>query len=408
MIAVTPQAPLPANWPATRGQVSRIGGRLDAVDWLRGLAVVLMIQTHLYDAWCNAAAKATAAYSWSRFLGGIPSRLFLLLVGVAMAIKFEKQLGRDVPRRDMVRGGARRGLEILVLAYLFRVQEWVLGGMGSNWPDLFRVDILNCIGASMILTAFIAAPRNGRPAVVTTLVVAAICIALGPIVGPAHFPDWLPRPLTSYFGGERPMSWFPIFPWLAWPLLGVLLGHWWTRASREPRKLALAFLITGVVGFAMTWTVILIRRANPYIIHYPSEVVQQMGPGTFFYRLGYLGPMALGAYLITQLWDRLGVRFSMMRQFGLTSLLVYWIHVDLCYGLLFARFHHKLSMREATVGFVAMTLAMLGISVLKTRYWKGFPRRRRKPPAPGPETAVASVGLPVELTGNLPSGPRPL
>jgi uncharacterized membrane protein len=385
--------------------------RIDAIDWLRGLAVVLMIQTHLYDAWCSAAAKTTIAYSWSRFLGGIPSRLFLLLVGTAMAIKFEAQIGRGVPRRDMMLGAARRGLEIVVLAYLFRLQEWVLGGMGSNWPDLFRVDILNCIGASMIVTAFVAAPRNGRPAIGIALAVAAVAIVLGPLVGPAHFPAWLPRPLTSYLGGERPMSWFPIFPWVAWPLIGLVLGHWWTRASRVPRKLAIAFLITGVVGFAMTWTVILIRRANPYIIHYPSELVQQMGPGTFFYRLGYMGPMALGAYLVTQLWDRLGVRFSMMRQFGQTSLLVYWIHVDLCYGLLFARFHHKLSMEEATVGFVAMTLAMLVVSTLKRRYWKGLAAWRRSSRAPEVSAALTgelATNLAADLGRNLPSGPRPL
>jgi uncharacterized membrane protein len=395
--------------PSARAGAQPRRARVDAVDWLRGLAVVLMIQTHLYDAWCNAAAKATVAYSWSRFLGGIPSRLFMLLVGVAMAIKFEAQLGKGASRGDMVRGAARRGLEIVALAYLFRFQEWVLGGMGSNWPDLFRVDILNCIGASMIATAFVAAPRNGRPATPVALAVAALAIALGPLVGPAHFPGWLPRPLTSYLGGQRPMSWFPIFPWVAWPLIGVALGHWWVRASRIPGKLARAFLITGVVGFAMTWAVILIRRADPYIIRYPSDVVQQMGPGTFFFRLGYMGPIALGAYLVTQLWDRLGVRFSMMRQLGQTSLLVYWIHVDLCYGLLFARFHHKLSMAEATVGFVAMTLGMLGVSVLKSRYWKGLPPLRRQRPA---THEVPAPALPGNLTGdlprNLPSGPRPL
>ena len=66
--------------------------RIEAVDWLRGLAVLLMIQTHLYDSWCNKAAKATEFYAWTRFIGGIPSRLFLMLVGVSMAIKFEGQL----------------------------------------------------------------------------------------------------------------------------------------------------------------------------------------------------------------------------------------------------------------------------------------------------------------------------
>jgi uncharacterized membrane protein len=373
------------------------------VDWLRGLAVVLMIQTHLYDAWTSAAGKATEAYAWTRYLGGLPSRLFLLLVGVSMAIKFEAQIARKVPRATIVWGGIKRGLEIVVLAYLFRLQEYILGG-GTNWRDLCRVDILNCIGASMVFTAIIAAPWRNKPQILITLLAAAACVALGPIVGPAHFPDWLPRPLTSYFGGERPMAWFPLFPWLAWPLVGVVLGHWWVRASASgnPWRQARAFVLTGIGGIAMTYAVILVRRWNPYIIHYPSDLVQQMGPGTFFYRLGTIGPMALWGYLTTRIFSR--SRFSMMRQFGQTSLLVYWIHVELVYGLLLGRLHHRLSMTQATIGFVLMTAAMLGVSVLRTRYWKGFRALRWWPRRPAP--AVSTAGnLP---SGNLPSATRPL
>jgi uncharacterized membrane protein len=349
--------------PAAKSRV-----RIESVDWLRGLAVVLMIQTHLYDSWCNAAAKATEAYAWSRYLGGIPSRLFLLLVGVSMAIKYEAQIARGVDRREMVRGAAKRGLEIVALAYLFRLQEYVLGGF-YDWRDIFRVDILNCIGASMFLAAFIAAPRRGRPTIVGCLAAAAVCIALGPVLGPHHFPDWLPRPLTSYLGGERPMSWFPIFPWLGWALIGVPLGHYWVRAGATQRRQARAFVITAVVGVAMAWAVVLIRRYDPHIIRYPSEMVQQMGPGTFFYRLGTIGPMALLAYLVTRLS---GARFSVIQQLGKTSLLVYWVHVELVYGHLFGRLHHKLSMAQATVGFVLMTAAMLALSVLRTKYWDGL------------------------------------
>ena len=160
-------------------------------------------------------------------------------------------------------------------------------------------------------------------------------MALGPIVGPAHFPDWLPRPLTSYLGGQRPMSWFPLFPWLAWPLIGVALGHCWVRQSRDPRRQARAFVLTGIVGAAMTGAVILVRRIDPYIIRYPSDMVQQMGPGTFFYRLGTWDRWRCCAYLVTGS-EPPRLRFSMMRQFGQTSLLVYWIHVNLCYGLVSA------------------------------------------------------------------------
>ncbi len=206
-LTVSVPAPAPAA-AATPGSASVSGSapkprRLEVVDWLRGLAVVLMIQTHLYDSWCNAGAKATEVYAWSRFLGGIPSRLFLLLVGVAMAIKYEAQIARGVDRATMVRGAAKRGLEIVGLAYLFRLQEYILGGFW-DWRDLYRVDILNCIGASMFVAAFIAAPRVGKRLIAVCLAGAAVCIALGPILGPHHFPDWLPRPLTSYLGGERP------------------------------------------------------------------------------------------------------------------------------------------------------------------------------------------------------------
>jgi len=355
-------------------------GRLDAIDWLRGLAVVLMIQTHLYDAWVNAAGKATRAYWWSRYLGGIPSRLFLLLVGVSMAIKFESQIAKHVDRATMVRSAAKRGLQIVGLAYLFRLQEFTLSGFGGDWMGLFRIDILNCIGASMIVTAFIAAPRHGKPQTWLALGGAAFFVALGPIIGPAVFPDFLPKPLTSYLGGQRPMAWFSLFPWAAWALVGVAVGHYWVRASREPRRQAWAYFLSGVVGLGITVAVIVVRRHDPYIIRYPNDIVQQMGPGTFFYRLGLMGPMAFLAYMITRFTP--ATWFSPMRQLGRTSLLVYWIHVDLCYGMVSSRLHHRLGMVGATVGFVLMTAAMLGVSVLKTRYWRGLRRPRAGAPRP--------------------------
>ncbi|HEX3698162.1 MAG TPA: heparan-alpha-glucosaminide N-acetyltransferase domain-containing protein [Polyangia bacterium] len=349
-------------------------GRLDAIDWLRGLAVVLMIQTHLYDSWVAPAARASDSFLWTRFFGGFPARLFLLLVGVSMAIRFESQLGRGVHRATMCRGMAKRGLEIVGLAYLFRLQEFTLGGFGAPVSDLFRIDILNCIGACMMVVPFLAAPRAGRPQYVAALAFAVLFVVLGPLIGPAHFPRWLPRPLTSYLGGERPMAWFPIFPWAAWPLVGVAVGHWWVRQSRDPRRQAIAFVLTGLAGAALTLAVIVVRRIDPYIIRYPSELVQQMGPGSFFYRLGLLGPLTLLAYGVTR---ALGPRFSLMRQFGRTSLLVYWIHVDLCYGSVSKPLHHRLGMGGATVGFLGMVALMLVISVLKTKYWKGWRRHER-------------------------------
>ena len=93
----------------------------------------------------------------------------------------------------------------------------------------------------------------------------------------------------------------------------------------------------------MMGAVKLVRRIDPYIIHYPSRCAWQMGPGTFFYRLGQIGVLALLAYVVTRgVWPP--PRFSLMRVLGQTSLLVYWVHVELVYGLLFKRLHGRLSM----------------------------------------------------------------
>ncbi len=80
-----------------------------------------------------------------------------------MAIRYEHQMSAGADRRTMVRTAVKRGFEILGLAYLFRLQEYLLGG-AYDWRDLFRVDILNCIGASMIVVNSITAPRKGRAA----------------------------------------------------------------------------------------------------------------------------------------------------------------------------------------------------------------------------------------------------
>ena len=354
--------------PATR---QKSAGRIDAIDWLRGLAVVLMIQTHLYGWWTSPAAKKTMAYAWSRWLGGLPFRMFLLMAGMAIAIRFEGQIARGVERREMVRATFRRGFEVLVLAYAFRVQEYALS-LFWDWHDILRVDILNCIGASMMLAAPLVAPRRGRPQIAACLIIAAVFLALGPIVGPTRAFVGLPLPLrhlTSYIGGPQPMAWFALFPAFAWLLVGIAVGHWWARENRKG-QLGRAFVVSAAVGAVLMTAVILTRRYDPYIIRYPSDYAQQMGPGTFFYRLGSIGVLALLGYLLTT--GPFRGRFSVMRIFGQTSLLVYWVHVELVYGLLFKRFANKLSMGQATVGFLLMTAAMLGLSLLRLKYWRGW------------------------------------
>ncbi|HEX7599868.1 MAG TPA: heparan-alpha-glucosaminide N-acetyltransferase domain-containing protein, partial [Polyangia bacterium] len=268
-------------------------GRIEVVDWLRGVAVALMILAHGFDAWLLPAAKSGFPYEVIKLLSGIPARLFLFLVGVSAAIQFETALRQDKSMSALRHTLIRRGLLVILLAYLFRLQEWLLSAFYGGWQSLVRVDILNAIGLSLVVVATVGTPRHGRRQILPCLVVAAILLGLGTVIGPAHFPAWLPAPLTSYLGGQRPMSWFPLFPWGAWALVGVAVGHWWLTGNRSEQGLRRVILLGGAVGLGLVAGVHIIRAIAPNIISYPSKVVFQMGPGVFLHRLGLIGMLAL-------------------------------------------------------------------------------------------------------------------
>jgi uncharacterized membrane protein len=346
--------------PATKSG----GGRIEVVDWLRGVAVVFMILAHGMDAWLLPAAKTGTAYALIRVASGIPARLFLFLVGVSAAIQFEAGLAKGTSTRAMRARLLRRGLQVLVLAYLFRLQEWLLSHFYGGWETLFRIDILNAIAACMLVVALVSTPRNGRRQILPSLLLAAVFLGLGAVVGPAHFPSWLPRPLSSYLGGQRPMAWFSLFPWGAWALGGVAVGHLWVAANRDTRTLGRCFLLTFLAGATLTATVTIVRLVSPAIIHYPTEVIRQMGPGIFFHRLGLIGMLAGIGFLWCRAWHG---RFSALRQFGRTSLLIYWVHIEFCYGSMVYALRGKFQIPTALLLVAALSLAMLGLSLAKTR-----------------------------------------
>lgn len=332
---------------------------------MRGAAVVLMIMAHGMDAWLRPAAKSGFAYGLIKVGSGIPARLFLLLVGVSAAIQFEVGLAKGTDPRALRGRLLKRGVQVVGLAYVFRLQEWLLSRFYGGWETVFRIDILNAIGASMVVVALVATPRAGRRQVVPALLFAALFLGLGPLVGPAHFPTWLPRPITSYIGGQRPMAWFPIFPWAAWALSGVAIGHLWVWANADERRLRRCFGISIVVGIGLTSTVGMVRHLDPTIIRYPSEVIQQMGPGTFFHRLGLIATLSGIGYF----WCRLAHgRFSVLRQLGRTSLLIYWVHIEFCYGSFVFALRGRFGLVGATLLVLVLTTLMLGLSWLKTQY----------------------------------------
>jgi fucose 4-O-acetylase-like acetyltransferase len=84
---------------------------------------------------------------------------------------------------------------------------------------------------------------------------------------------------------------------------------------------------------------------------------------------------------LTYLWCRWGFAqrgFSSVMQLGKTTLLVYWVHIEFVYGRLSILPKRRCSITTATVGLIVIFLAMLALSIGRTR-WKNRTVRASQP-----------------------------
>src|SRR6202035_1187268 len=211
--------------------------RLAYIDWMRGLACVLMFQTHCYDSWLSPSARQSKFFMYSQLGGTFPAPLFLFLAGTSFALVTEKLWKKELPAAQIARTTIRRGAEIFVFGLLLRLQEYVIAWGWAPASDLLRVDVLNTIGLSMMLMGVLCwlvlsfhRGAHARLALVLASAGPALLISLlTPPLWTTWRPDWLPWPLESYIDGVHnlgtPQAWlFPIFPWTAFAFAGLAVG----------------------------------------------------------------------------------------------------------------------------------------------------------------------------------------
>jgi uncharacterized membrane protein len=381
--------------------------RLAYIDWMRGLACVLMFQTHCYDSWLGGAARQSRFFMYSQLGGTFPAPLFLFLAGISFALVTEKLWGKGISPNQIAASTIRRGAEIFGFGLLFRLQEYVIAWGWAPKSDLFRVDILNTIGLSMMLMgvmcwavlAMWGQPPSAvepnevrqdvakRSAPKVSLVLAAIGGALvisllAPLLWTSWRPDWLPWPIESYINGVHNLGTpqaglFPVFPWGGFAFAGLAVGFIlqsdWAR-TREVK----VFLSAAVVGLAL----IEVSRwldATPRQL-YPVYDYWHTSPEFFLVRVGMLLLILTGSYAwcrwVIAKWIAAPWGFSPLIQLGQASLLVYWVHIEFVYGRVSILPKHAQGIGGATAGLLIISLAMVALAYIRTHF-KGWTKAER-------------------------------
>ena len=357
--------------------------RIAYIDWLRGLACLVMFQTHCYDSWLGGAARESGFFKWSQLGGTLPAPLFLFLSGVSFALVTDRLRQKGASADEIAGTTIRRGSEILLFGLLFRLQEFLLGQPTAPWTDLLRVDVLNVIGVSLMMMGVacrIAAagggadlPRLRRITVVGAVACASAIAALTPPLWTNWQPRWLPWWLESYVNGVhifgKPQPWlFPVFPWAAFAFAGLaaglLLQSNWARTSQ-----GFALAITGVCGAALVALGLWLdsRAVQLYAVY----DFWHTSPNFFMVRVGVVLLIVFLAYM----WCRWGAGefgFSPLIEMGKCSLLIYWVHIEFVYGGLSILPKRTVGISSATYGLLTIFVAMTVLASVRNRFprWK--------------------------------------
>ncbi len=348
------------------------GERRRYIDWTRGLAVLVMIEAHTFDAWTRLADRSTPAYRNLIILGGFAAPLFLWLAGLATVLAAERALRRSGDRQAVSLLTCRRGLLIFLLAFLFRVQAFVVSP-GNSLLSLLRVDILNIMGPSIVATGLVWAWCRRRSTLMFVYALLATAVAmLTPLIQAAQWVSILPIWMQWYIRPAGEHTVFTAFPWCGFVFAGGAMGVLLAGVGdvRSERRMHLWTIAAGVALVALGFY----TASMPPL--YRESSFWTSSPTYFAIRLGVMMmTLALLYWLevVTARWD---VRIRPIERLGRHSLFVYWIHVELVYGYASWPLRRHLQVYQTGIAYGLFCLLMYGAVILRDHFVRGWRFKR--------------------------------
>jgi uncharacterized membrane protein len=258
----------------------------------------------------------------------------------------------------------RRGWQVFGLAYLFRLQAYILNPK-AMLSGVLKVDILNIMGPSIVAAAVLWQTGRDTRRRILALGGAALAVALlTPLVRSTPLFDPLPGFLQWYIRPTPGRNNFTFFPWSGFVFAGALVGVVIDRARAVSAERALhAWMAPASLALAAAC------YAGSYLPSiYADSRFWTSSPMSFLLRAGIVTSTLSAVYFWEQRRRLLGARWKWaapMVVFGHSSLFVYWIHVELVYGVFSEPLHRNLPFGQAVAAFAAFSLFMFGLVVLK-------------------------------------------
>ena len=333
--ATTPSEPASAT--ALDAAPPRKATRIAAIDWMRGLVMVLMVVDHASMAYdMNHLSEDSAMYPetavealppaefLTRWMTHICAPTFVFLAGVALALSVERRVAKGASAWAIDKSILTRGAIIALL-------DPTLVSLGSG---RWTFQVLLAIGLAMMCMA----PLRRLPSW------ALLALGLGWIAGGEYITDffWTPpgpsSPLAALFvatyGSGTMVIKYPLIPWLAMMMLGWVFGRYIVnfdlgKVHVSPRTVIL------IAGFAALAVFAVVRWYHGYgdmFMHRTDDSWQQWlhvskYPPSLTYTTLELGLLCVTLWFLMTIEPIIGVRRnSPFLVFGQTAMFFYIVH----------------------------------------------------------------------------------
>lgn len=330
--------------------------RLYFIDAMRAWAILMMLQGHFIDGLLDTAFRdnSTITFNIWQYFRGITAPVFFTVSGFIFTYLLVRgdKTGLKNPR---VKKGIRRGLELLFIGYLLRMN--LLGMLeGQIYDSFYLVDVLHCIGLSLlgIIGIYLITQKSKKFFFPLILISTTILLFLfEPIYnfwGFAFLPEALANYLTKANG-----SIFTIIPWFGYAAFGGFLSVLFTKFKN------FKYLYPTAITLSLAFGLALILFSSDLFLALSRATGIQLFADIFFnnYLFIRLGDV-LVVFAIFMLARSL-MKSKTVLKIGQSTLSIYIVHFIILYGSftglgLYGFFHHSLSPTMAVSGALAFMI----------------------------------------------------
>ncbi len=337
--------------------------RLFFIDAMRAWAILMMLQGHFIDGLLDPIFRnpESSVYTVWLYFRGITAPVFFTVSGFIFTYLLIRvpQKGLENPR---VRKGVRRGLQLLLIGYLLRLNLFGLF-KGEIYDGFYLVDVLHCIGLSILAIVGLYLLTVNKKKFVFPLILVSLTVLLflfEPFYKQYAF-GFLPQGLANYFTKVNG-SVFTIIPWLGYTTIGATLALLFQRFRNFKYLYPAAIGLAALIGYGLVF-----QSSNMFINLYETTGIalfKMVQSNNFlFIRLGDV----FFVFALFMVFRSL-LKHPTILKIGSSTLTIYVVHFIILYGSftglgLYKFFHHDLSPVFAIPGALAFMVVCTYLSL---------------------------------------------